>query len=409
VLAPASASPAAPADLNAAAEPAVTRLVLTEYRNYQSLTLDVPAQSVVLTGPNGAGKTNVLEAISLLAPGRGLRRAKLADFARTQSAGDASALSGTARWAVAAEITAGADTTRIGTGVEASQPNEGGLEPSAERPTERRVVRIDGQSARGPAALAEIVAVRWLTPQMDRLFVEGASHRRRFLDQITGGYDTNHAARISAYDRTLRQRSVLLREGRGDRAWIGALEETIAELGVAIVAARRDVVSRVSAAMADGGEVHPGAHLAVQGDVERWLEGQPALAAESNFREALERGRDQDALTGGAATGAHRSDLAVWQTARDMPAHQCSTGEQKAILIAIVLADVRLLATTTGQAPVVLLDEVAAHLDEDRRDVLFDLVLGLGAQIWATGTDVKMFRGLEDRAQFLKVVAGKIT
>jgi DNA replication and repair protein RecF len=202
---------------------------------------------------------------------------------------------------------------------------------------------------------------------------------------------------------------VLLREGRGDRAWIGALEETIAELGVAIVAARRDVVSRVSAAMADGGEVHPGARLAVQGDVERWLEGQPALAAESNFREALERGRDQDALTGGAATGAHRSDLAVWQTARDMPAHQCSTGEQKAILIAIVLADVRLLATTTGQAPVVLLDEVAAHLDEDRRDVLFDLVLGLGAQIWATGTDVKMFRGLEDRAQFLKVVAGKIT
>ena len=382
----------------------MTRLLLTEFRNYQSLTLDVPVQSVVLTGPNGAGKTNVLEAISLLAPGRGLRRAKLADFARTESAGDASA-----KWAVAVELTRGADTTRIGTGVEASQPDEGGLEPSAGRPTERRVVRIDGQSARGPAALAEIVAVRWLTPQMDRLFVEGASHRRRFLDQITGGYDTNHAARISAYDRTLRQRSVLLREGRGDRVWLGALEETIAELGVAIGAARRDVVSRLSAAMADGGEVNPGAHLAVQGDVEVWLEGQPALAAESNFREALERGRDQDALTGGAATGPHRSDLAVWQTARDMPAHQCSTGEQKAILIAIVLADVRLLATATGHAPVVLLDEVGAHLDEDRRDVLFDLVLGLGAQIWATGTDVKMFRGLEDRAQFLKVAAGKIT
>jgi DNA replication and repair protein RecF len=389
----------------------VTRLVLTEFRNYQSLTLEVPSQSVVLTGPNGAGKTNVLEAISLLAPGRGLRRAKLADFARTQSAGaDASALSGTARWAVAAELTRGADTTRIGTGVEASQPEasqpeEGGQEP----PAERRVVRIDGQSARGPAALAEIAAVRWLTPQMDRLFVEGASQRRRFLDQITGGYDTNHAARISAYDRTLRQRSVLLREGRGDRTWLGALEETIAELGVAIAAARRDVVARLSAAMADGGEVHPGARLAVQGDVEGWLERQPALAAEGKFREALERGRDHDGLTGGASTGPHRSDLAVWQTARDMPAHQCSTGEQKAILIAIVLADVRLLATTTGQAPVVLLDEVAAHLDEDRRGVLFDLVLGLGAQIWATGTDVKMFRGLEDRAQFLTVAAGTIT
>ncbi|MBT4710759.1 MAG: DNA replication/repair protein RecF [Alphaproteobacteria bacterium] len=401
------ASPAASADHTVAADPAVTRLVLTEFRNYQSLALNVAAQSVVLTGANGAGKTNVLEAISLLAPGRGLRRAKLADFARSQSAGDASALSGTARWAVAAELTKGIDTVRIGTGVEASQADEVGSEPS----TERRVVRIDGQSARGPAALAEIAAVRWLTPQMDRLFVDGASHRRRFLDQITGGYDTNHAARISAYDRTLRQRSVLLRESHGnpDRTWLSALEETIAELGVAIAAARRDVVARLSAALADGGEVHPGAHLAVQGDVEGWLDGQPALAAEGKFRDALEAGRDQDAITGGAATGTHRSDLAVWQTAKDMPAHQCSTGEQKAILIAIVLADVRLLATTTGLAPVVLLDEVAAHLDEDRRDVLYDLVLGLGAQIWATGTDVKMFRGLEDRAQFLTVAAGTIT
>jgi DNA replication and repair protein RecF len=409
VLAPAWAPPTVSADLNAVADPAVTRLVLTEFRNYQSLTLDVPAQSVVLTGPNGAGKTNVLEAISLLAPGRGLRRAKLAEFARTKSVADASALSSTARWAVAAELTKGANTTRIGTGVEASQSDESVVEPSAERSTERRVVRIDGQSTRGPAALAEIVAIRWLTPQMDRLFVGGASHRRRFLDQITGGYDTNHAARISAYDRTLRQRSVLLRERRGGRSWLGALEETIAELGVAIAAARRDVVSRLSAAMADGGEVHPGAHLAAQGDVEGWLEGKPALAAEVKFREALECGRDQDAVTGGAATGPHRSDLAVWQSARKMPAHQCSTGEQKAILIAIVLADVRLLATTTGQAPVVLLDEVAAHLDEDRRNVLYELVLGLGAQIWATGTDIKMFRGLEDRAQFLKVSTGTIT
>jgi DNA replication and repair protein RecF len=408
------ASPAASEDHAVAADPAVTRLVLTEFRNYQSLTLDVAAQSVVLTGANGAGKTNVLEAISLLAPGRGLRRAKLVDFARTDLAGDGSALSGTAKWAVAVELTKGIDTVRIGTGVEAtqaeaSQPKEDGQEPSAERPAERRVVRIDGQSARGPAALAEVAAVRWVTPQMDRLFVDGASHRRRFLDQITGGYDTNHAARISAYDRTLRQRSMLLREGRGDLTWLSALEETIAEFGVAIAAARRDVVARLSAAMADGGEVHPGAHLAAQGDVEGWLDGQPALAAEGKFREALERGREQDAITGGAATGTHRSDLAVWQTAKDMPAHQCSTGEQKAILIAIVLADVRLLATTTGHAPVVLLDEVAAHLDENRRDVLYDLVLGLGAQIWATGTDVKIFRGLEDRAQFLRVAAGKIT
>jgi DNA replication and repair protein RecF len=408
VLAPAVANFAGPADTPAApklggADPAVTRLVLTEFRNYQSLTLEVPAQSVVLTGPNGAGKTNLLEAISLLAPGRGLRRAKLADFTRTQSMGVA-----TAKWAVAAQITKGGDTVRIGTGVEATHQDDQGLEAPAERPTERRVVRIDGHPARGPAALAEIAAVRWLTPQMDRLFVDGASHRRRFLDQITGGYDTGHGARVSAYDRTLRQRSALLREGQGDRTWLSALEETMAELGIAIAAARRDVVGRLSAAMADGGEIHPGARLTAHGDLENWLDDQPALAAEGNFREALERGRDQDAMTGGAATGPHRSDLAVWQTANDMPAHQCSTGEQKAILIALVLADVRLLASSTGFAPVVLLDEVTAHLDEDRRGVLYDLILASGAQIWATGTDAKMFRGLEDRALFLEINAGQV-
>ena len=404
MLAPALANFAGPADPPAAleiggADPAVTRLVLTEFRNYQSLTLDVPAQSVVLTGPNGAGKTNLLEALSLLAPGRGLRRAKLADFTRTQSAGVA-----TAKWAVAAQITKGGDTVRIGTGVEASQQDDRG----SAAPAERRVVRIDGQSARGPAALAEIAAVRWLTPQMDRLFVDGASHRRRFLDQITGGYDTNHGARVSAYDRTLRQRSALLHAGQGDRTWLSALEETMAELGIAIAAARRDVVGRLSAAMADGGEIHPGARLAAHGDVENWLDNHPALAAEGNFREALEHGRDQDATTGGASTGPHRSDLAVWQTANDMPAHQCSTGEQKAILIALVLADVRLLASSTGFAPVVLLDEVTAHLDEDRRGVLYDLILASGAQIWATGTDAKMFRALENRARFLEINAGQM-
>ena len=405
MLAPALAKFAGPADPPGApeiggADPAVTRLVLTEFRNYHSLTLDVPAQSVVLTGPNGAGKTNLLEAISLLAPGRGLRRAKLEDFTRTQSQGVAAA-----KWAVAAQITKGGEAVRIGTGVEATQHRD---DQGLDAPAERRVVRIDGRSARGPAALAEIAAVRWLTPQMDRLFVDSASHRRRFLDQITGGYDTNHGARVSAYNRTLRQRSVLLRQGTGDRAWLSALEETMAEVGVAVAAARRDVVGRLSAAMAGGGEIHPGARLAAQGDLENWLDDQPALAAESNFREALERSRDQDAISGGAANGPHRSDLAVWQTDNDMPAHQCSTGEQKAILIALVLADVRLLASSTGFAPVVLLDEVTAHLDEDRRGVLYDLILASGAQIWATGTDAKMFRGLEDGARFLEINAGQV-
>lgn len=405
---------AEPADLQAGSAPqgadlAVTRLALTDFRNYERLTLEVTPKSVVLTGPNGAGKTNLLEAISLLAPGRGLRRAKLAEFARNHPAGKGAAGGGSTKWAVAVHLNRGAETVRVGTGVEAAQTGGNfGDEILPERPTERRVVRIDGQSARGPAALGEVAAVRWLTPQMDRLFTDGANGRRRFLDHLTGGYDSNHSARISAYERTMRQRSLLLREGRGDPAWFRALEETMAELGVAIAAARRDVVGRISAAMAGGDEVYPGARLTIEGDVEGWLAGQPALAAETKFREALERGRDRDGATGGAACGPHRSDLAVWHTEKDMPAAQCSTGEQKAILIAIVLADVRLLAASTGHAPLVLMDEVAAHLDEDRRNTLYDLVLGFGAQIWATGTDRKMFGGLEDRAQFLGVANGQV-
>lgn len=417
--APVLAMRAEPADLVSASAPewadlAVTRLVLTEFRNYERLTLEVMPKSVVLTGPNGAGKTNLLEAISLLAPGRGLRRAKLADLARNQPAGSGATGSsasegGSTKWAVAAHLNRGAEMVQVGTGVEA--PQTGGVLSDAilaERPTERRLVRIDGQSARGPAALGDVVAVRWLTPQMDRLFADGASGRRRFLDHLTGGYDSNHSARISAYERTMRHRSLLLREGRGDPAWFSALEETMAELGVAIAAARRDVVARISTAMAGGDEVYPGARLTVDGDVEGWLDGQPALAAETKFREALERSRMRDGVTGGATSGPHRSDLAVWHTATEMPAAQCSTGEQKAILIAIVLADVRLLTASTGHAPLVLMDEVAAHLDEDRRNTLYDLILGFGAQIWATGTDRKMFGGLEDRAQFLNVADGQI-
>ena len=387
------------------ADLAVTRLTLTDFRNYGRMTVHVEPRSVVLTGPNGAGKTNLLEAISLLGPGRGLRRARMAELARHDAGGE-----GAVKWAVAAELRRGGTSVQVGTGI-ASGPldtDEDGDGNEEGGPPDRRVVRIDGRPAKGPAALGRVVSVRWLTPQMDRLFTDGTAQRRRFLDHLVGGFDATHSVRLSAYERTLRQRSLLLREGSGDATWIGALEETLAELGVAIAAARRDVLARLSAAMAGGGEVYPGAGLGVRGDVESWLDEQPALAAETKFRGALERDRAQDAATGGAATGPHRSDLEVWHEAGDLPAAQCSTGEQKAILIAIVLADVRLLAATTGFSPLVLLDEVAAHLDEARRDALLDLFLGVGAQVWATGTDARMFAGLRGRAQFLEAAEGRI-
>ncbi len=381
---------------------AVTRLSLSEFRNYPALRLDVGPQSVVLTGANGAGKTNLLEALSLLAPGRGMRRARLSDLVRR----DDGAVSVAGRtWAVAAHVQAPAGGTEVGTGLVT------GVAPAAEADTdeeagvvERRTVRIDGRT-RGPAALGGVLAVRWLSPAMDRLFVEGASARRRFLDHLAAGLDTGHSARVAAYERAVRERARLLKDGVSDAHWLAALESTIAEHGVAIAAARREYVARLDASIA--AEAVTTLRLALAGSVEDSLGQQPALAAEQQFRAALKQSRAQDAITGGAAVGPHRTDLVVWH-ASGLAADQCSTGEQKALLLAIVRADVRLLTEAHGRPPLLLLDEVAAHLDERRRRELFEAMLACGAQVWATGTDRSLFRALEGRAQFFSAVRGQL-
>lgn len=368
---------------------AVTRLDLTDYRNIRRLRLETEAKVVVLSGPNGAGKTNVLEALSFLSPGRGLRRARLADVPRRDGAGI---------WAVAARVRHPRGMIEIGTGM--APDHQVG---------ERRLVKIDGQAARGTAALGRALTVNWLTPPMNRLFGDGPGPRRRFLDRLVYGFDADHAARVSAYDRALRERSRLLRDGRRDAAWLDALEETMADYGIAVAAARRETISRLRSGMKAGVSPFPAAAVAADGDVERWLDVMPAVDAEGRFRAALAAARECDARSGGAAVGPHRTDFAVRHVGKDMPAGDCSTGEQKALLVSIVLADARLQEARLGRAPLLLFDEVAAHLDAARREALFELLIDRSAQTWITGTDRSLFDGLGPAARRFGVDDGRIS
>src|SRR5579864_2558312 len=294
----------------------VTRLAVTDFRNYRSARLELAAGPVVLTGPNGAGKTNLLEAVSLLSPGRGLRNARLGEFDRRGEADE------TVGWAIAATVDTGRGAVRIGTG---RDPTGG----------ERRVVKIDGENARGQAELGELIGLTWLTPQMDRLFIEGPSARRRLLDRLVLGLDPAHAGRVAAYEHAMRERSRLLRDGPADPVWLDALDETMAAQGIAVAAARRQTVEQLDRACAEADGVFPRARLALAGTVEAWLEEAPALAAEERFKAALKQTRTADAIAGGASLGPHRSDLAVSHAITGTPAESLSTGEQKALLISI--------------------------------------------------------------------------
>ena len=368
---------------------AIVRLTVGDFRCYRRARLDCGAEPVVLTGPNVAGKTNLLEAISFLSPGRGLRNARLADVDRRDAAG----VSG---WAVAATVATRRGPLRIGTGREAA----GG---------ERRALRLDGEPARGQAVLAERLGVLWLTPSMDRLFVEGPGGRRRLLDRLVLGLDPAHASRVARYEHAMRERSRLLRDGPGDPAWLTALEELMAAEGVAVAAARRDAVERLDRECAAAEGAFPRCRLGLTGTVEDWLGEAPALVAEERFRAALERGRQADAASGGAVVGPHRSDLAVTHADKGIAAEMASTGEQKALLIAILLAQARLQRAVRGEPPLLLLDEVTAHLDATRRAALFELLARLESQAWLTGTDAALFAPLAGAARFVAVRDGALS
>lgn len=380
----------------------MTRLTLTDFRNHAQTRLTSNGQSVILTGVNGAGKTNILEAVSFLAPGRGLRRARLGEVTRTDAGAESAAED--RYWAVAADITGPDGPVTIGTG----------LDPEPGNVRERRVVRVDGQTERAQSALAEHVAVVWLTPQMDGLFIEGPGARRRFLDRLVYAADPAHAGRVSAYEQAMRERARLLSEhGQGaDATWLDALEAAMAEKGMAVAAARRDMVGRL-AAFIDTGPAHrmgpfPGAELSLAGGPEGWLDEMPALAAEERLRRQLSEERRRDAHDGRTCSGPHRTDLEVRHAAKKREAQLCSTGEQKALLIGLVLAHARMQGVERGASPILLLDEVAAHLDQARRTALFDLIDGLNTQAWMTGTDPGLFDGMRDRAEFFQVADGAL-
>ena len=370
------------------------RLMLSDFRSFASADLRFEAGPVIFVGPNGSGKTNILEAVSLLAPGRGLLGAKLGDMTRRGSNNPRGG------WAISAEISGLAGPTKLGTGL---------ARDTAGR--DRRAFRLEGDNA-SPRDIAELMRLVWLTPAMERLFEESTGTRRRFLDRLIATLDAAHPTRLGRYERALSERQHLLNEGTGEPAWLSGLERIIAEEGVAISAARLDVVSRVSAQIMAGGpwtdeELFPRAELALEGGLETDLANKPAVLVETEFERSLEVNRARDAGAGRALEGAHRTDLRVRHSAKDMPAEECSTGEQKALLLNIVLAHIRLVAQATGNAPIVLLDEIAAHLDEVRRGALFVALEAASAQVFLSGTDLSAFGALASCAQVFEVDHGR--
>lgn len=323
----------------------------------------------------------MLEAISLLCPGRGLRGAKAAEIQKQGSQNP---------WAVSGLIQTKYEQVRLGTGID---PN-----------TEKRTVRINGQNAKSQNALGEYLACVWLTPQMDRLFLDSGRERRKFLDRLIFAFDAGHAGRVTRYENALSQRSKLLRDGNHDDTWLSGLEEQMAETGIAIAAARLDFIQKLQTACERADHTHfPLAQISAFGMLETNLAFRPALDVEDDFKASLRETRQRDALTGGAKEGPHKSDLIVRYAAKNMAADQCSTGEQKALLIGIILAHATLIKAEKDRPPLILLDEVAAHLDETRRAALYDILGEIGAQTWLTGTDENLFDAIQDKAQFFEV------
>jgi len=370
----------------------VSRLTLTDFRNYASLRLEPDARLVALAGANGAGKTNLLEALSLLVPGRGLRGAEFAQILRQGGAGT---------WAVAASAHCPAGEVQLGT---AWQPGEG------EDNSQSRSVMIDGLQQRSSGALGNWLRMVWLTPAMDRLFTGSPGERRRFLDRIVMLFDAEHGTRVNAFEKLMRERNRLLEDVSPDRAWLSSLEAQMAETGVAIAAGRVGALSHLAQYLAkdDGASPFPWGEVVIEGTLEAHVDEWPAVESEDHYRHLLAEGRAADRAAGRALQGPHRSDLRVTHGPKAMAAELCSTGEQKALLIGLVLAQARAVKALNGGAPILLLDEIAAHLDPARRKALFGLLDGLGGQVFMTGTEASLFDGAGPSAVVYQVENGQI-
>ncbi|MEM9122068.1 MAG: DNA replication/repair protein RecF [Pseudomonadota bacterium] len=384
--------------------PWISRLTVTTFRSYGAASVEAKPGVCVVSGPNGSGKTNLLEAISFLAPGRGLRGDGLGAVAQREIGEgapprlNASGGAGALRWAVAAEVETHAGAVRLGVGCQTSDTG-----------AVKRLVRIDGIAQSGPAALAKHIRLVWASPAIDRLFVDAAGERRRFFDRMVTVFDPAHSRHLGRFERQARQRLKLLDTG-GDERWLATLEEEMAEAAIAISAGRNAFLDRLQeAAAAWSGTVGafpvPALHLV--GQVEEALRRGSALEAEDAYRAALREGRMRDGAAGRTLEGPHRSDFQAVYRDKSMPAQDCSTGEQKAMVLGLILAQARLLSAGWG-TPVILLDEVAAHFDSARREALFTELLSMGGQVWLTGADADLFSGLRGSAAFYHITDGRI-
>ena len=369
------------------------------FRNYQSLQLELSDQHIVLCGENGVGKTNILEAISLLAPGRGLRRAKTnlllykppyASFYK--EAMDDEILSDS--WSVSAEVMTEDGMLKVGTGKSESEQGENG----------RRIVKVNGAFS-SQMALAEHFAVSWLTPEMDGVLAASPSERRRFLDRLVIAFDPAHAGRLQRFEKLYRQRNRLLEDGAGDKGWFEALEAQMAESGVAIIAARQSLIFALNAEIKTQRSLFPAAQLTLEGDVETWLETMPAIDVEDRIKKEAKVNR----LAGN--TNMPSPMMSLWHVTHSgtgQTAMMSSTGEQKALVISVVLAHARLQDTRLQLSPILLLDDIASHLDQQHRKALFELTEGLRGQVWFSGTDADIFDEISGRAKVIHIKGGQI-
>ena len=372
----------------------IHRVTLTNFRSYHAAQVLLDrAEPVVLTGANGAGKTNLIEAISLLAPGRGLRRATMEELAFSEGDG---------AWAVSAEIEGMLGLATLGTGIDP---------PAGEESAPIRKCRIDRESVGSAAAFADHLRVVWLTPAMDPLFNGPASERRRFLDRLVLAVDAQHSSRVAALERSLRSRNRLLEDAPSDSHWLDAVEHETAEVAVAVAAARAETAKRLSAALDVSHKEtpeFPRVEIALQGWMEQLLPDHSATEIEDRYRALLKENRARDAAAGRTLDGPHLSDLAVSHAGKNIPAAEASTGEQKALLIRLILAHAGLIKQMTNFAPVLLLDEVVAHLDPSRRAALYNALSSLGTQVWMTGADPAAFGDIIGRARLFIVRNGNV-
>lgn len=378
-------------DLRASPEVSLGRLILSDFRSYPRLDLALaPTPLVALIGENGAGKTNVLEALSLLAPGRGLRRAEIADLARAGGSGG---------FAVSVELRTPLGPVQLGVG---HGPEDG---------AQGRKFRINRAPAASTRLFAEYTRVCWLTPSMDGLFAGSPGERRRFVDRMVLAVDADHGARVASLERALRNRNRLLEERNAHAAWLSATEREVAELSVAVAVARKETIERLQAlilATRDEESPFPWAETAMAGEIDRLVAEAPSLEAEERLRKTLHETRARDAAAGRTLSGPQISDLTVRHGPKRMAASQCSTGEQKALLVGLTLAHAALVRAMSSIAPIVLLDEIAAHFDPLRRSALFNRLEALGGQVWMTGADPQAFSELAGRAEILAVSPGRI-